>query len=52
MDLRYQLSRIIPMPMSTNYGLVQDDGSHAQYHTSWWQWRGRIYNHIIEENNG
>lgn len=45
--MRYLLSKIIPVPMRTRYGLVEADGSTSRWTASWVQFRGRIFRHRV-----
>jgi hypothetical protein len=40
----YRLSKIIPVPMKSEYG-VEDAGVQRIQRATWWQWRDRIYRH-------
>jgi hypothetical protein len=44
--LRYILSKLIPVPMHSTYG-VGDDATARLQHSDWWQWRGRVYRHRV-----
>ncbi|MGH9005874.1 MAG: hypothetical protein ACRDYV_22335 [Acidimicrobiia bacterium] len=43
-NTRYLLSKLIPIPMRSTYG-VDDAGKKRRQRARWWQWRGRIYRH-------
>ncbi len=49
----YTLSKIIPIPMKSCYG-VENPTEYEQNLgvtrecATWWQWRGKIYNHRIQ----
>lgn len=53
MDLRSALSRLVPVPMSTNWtseATVAEDGrplGDLPMRSTWWQWRDRVYRHRI-----
>jgi hypothetical protein len=40
----YRLSKIIPVPMKSTYG-VEDVGVQRIQRATWWQWRGHIFRH-------
>jgi hypothetical protein len=43
-DLRYQLSRLIPMRFRSNYSRWDvTEGTLIYQETHWWQWRDRIW---------
>lgn len=45
MNIRYHLSKLIPMPMHTHYHALADDGRPGPEARAcdWWQWRGRAF---------
>lgn len=54
--MRYKLSKLIPVPMRSTYGLRFDPGSlpaglsisgSTLTTSTWWQWRNRIMRHRI-----
>lgn len=40
-DWRYYLSRVVPVRMSSVYGIPQHPTRPER--ATWWQWRGRVY---------
>lgn len=45
----YLLSKLIPVPMRSTYGVVNADGADPGHeYATWWQWRGRIWRHRTE----
>lgn len=40
----YLLSKLIPVPMRSTYGVCAENGVvTAREHATWWQWRDRIF---------
>jgi len=44
--MRYAMSKIIPVPMRSRYG-VELGGKSFNEKASWIQWRGRIFAHKV-----
>ena len=43
MNVRYLLSKVVPVPMRSTYQVHPDKGSDYPERSTWWQWRGRVY---------
>ena len=51
----YAFSKVLPMPMQSCYSVSTDGpaGEYAPECATWWQWRGRVWNHkIFNEQKG
>ncbi len=54
--MRYKLSKLIPVPMRSTYGMAWDPASlpagvtvsgSTRQTSTWWQWRDRIMRHRV-----
>ena len=45
-DWRYHVSRALPLPMRSTYGVIGPNSSWTE-RARWWQWRGRVFAHRI-----
>lgn len=49
----YTFSKVVPMPMQSCYSVTNSKGVYEPECATWWQWRGRVWNHrIFNERSG
>lgn len=41
----YRLSKLIPVPMRSTYGVEAGSGDVREERARWWQWRGIVWGH-------